>query len=115
MRSPKAHGFIACILEISGAPRFNYGNVGVHYVVFGACQPFNLGASRAVIEVSVADEEDFRVAEFEPEHFDALADQCGRGLKIAVYQEVALRRDDKIRGEIFAADIVEVAGDAEGR
>ena len=35
--------------------------------------------------------------------------------QVAVDEDVALRRGDEVGGEIFAADVIEIAGDAEGR
>ena len=73
------------------------------------------GAAGAVVVVGVADEQDFDVAEIEAERFDALADLRRGRCEIAVDEDVALRRDDEVGGEIFAADVVEIAGDAERR
>jgi Zn-dependent protease len=46
---------------------------------------------------------------------DAVEDQRRRGFEAGVDQDVAGRRDDQVRREVFAADVVEVVGDAEGR
>ena len=43
----------------------------------------------------------------------AFCDQGRRRFEIAVDEDVALRRDDEVGGEVFAADIVEISGDAE--
>ena len=67
-----------------------------------------------VVEVGVADEQDLDVAEVEAELRDAFLDQRRRGCQAGVDQDVAGRRDDEIGGEVLAADVVEVVGDAEG-
>jgi hypothetical protein len=50
----------------------------------------------------------------EAEGFDALADERDRRLEAAVDEDEAVGCDDEIGGQVFAADVIEVAGDAEG-
>ena len=111
----EVHGGICAVVEVRFAAGLDYGDIGVHDVIPGSGELLDAGASGAVVIVGVADEKDFDVAEFEAEGLDASADQRDRGFKTAVDEDVALRRDDEIGGEIFAADVIEVAGDAEGR
>ena len=68
-----------------------------------------------MVVVAVADEQDLDVAEVEAEGFNALLDEGRAGFEVAVDEDVALGRDDEIGGEVLAADVIEVAGDAEGR
>ncbi len=69
----------------------------------------------AVVVVPVADEQDLDVAEVEAERFDAVLDLRRRGLEIAVDENVALGCRDQVSGQVVAADIIEIAGDAERR
>jgi hypothetical protein len=75
----------------------------------------NLRAARAVIAVRVADEQNLDVAEAEAKRLNALADERRRRREIAVDKDEAFGRSDKVRGEIGAADVIKIAGDAEGR
>ena len=68
-----------------------------------------------MIPVGVADQQDFGVLELEAEFFDAGLEQRDVGFEIAVDQDVALRRGDQKTGQALAANVVEIAGDAEGR
>ena len=68
-----------------------------------------------MVEVTVADEEDLRVGVFEAEGFDRLFDLWWRGLKVGVDEDVALRGNDEVGGEILRADVVKIANDLEGR
>ena len=45
----------------------------------------------------------------------AFLDQRRRRFEIAVDEDVALRRDDEVGGEVLAAHVVEISGDAERR
>src|SRR6202040_3647682 len=72
-------------------------------------------AAAVVVKMRVADEEDFCVAEFEAELFDAGLEQRYVGFHIAVDQDVSLWGGDEIACEALAADIVEIAGDLEWR
>jgi len=65
-----------------------------------------------VIPVRVADQEDLDVAELEPELLDARFDQRNVRLEIAVDEDVPLRRGDEIVRQPFAADVVQIPGDA---
>jgi hypothetical protein len=110
----KVHVGLVAVLEVGFAARLDDGDVGVHDIVFGAGELLDAGAAGAVVVVGVADEQDLDVAKMEAEGLDALLDEGHAGFKVAIDENVALERDEEIGGEVFAADIVEVAGDAEG-
>ena len=103
------------VLEIGLAAGFDHGDVAVHDVVLCAGELVDRGAAGAVVVVRVADEQNLDVAEVEAEGLDALANQRQEDFEIAVDEDEALRRDDEVGGEVFAADVIEIAGDAEGR
>ena len=50
-----------------------------------------------------------------PSVLDRFLDLRRRGFEIAVDEDVALRRGDQVGGQVLAADVVEIAGDAEWR
>jgi len=79
----------------------------------GKAQEF--GASGVVVEVGVADEQDLHVAQMEAELGNTPLNKRRRHGEAGVDEDVALRRDDEVGGEVLAADVVEVVGDAEGR
>ena len=68
-----------------------------------------------MVPVGVADEEDLDVGELEPEPFDARAELRNRLDEVAVDEDVALRRSDKVARQVLRTDVVQVPGDAEGR
>src|ERR1039457_404405 len=111
----EVHGGICAVVEVRFAAGLDYGDIGVHDVILGSGEFQNRGAAGAVVIVGVTDEQYFDIAEFKAEGLDVLGDGGDRGLKAAVDEDVALRRDEEIGGEIFAADVIEVTGDAEGR
>jgi methylthioribulose-1-phosphate dehydratase len=109
------HGGIGTISEVGFAARFDSWHVGVHDAVARAGLLLELGAAGAVVVVGVADEQGFDLMGLEAELLDAglnLGGGCGQ---VAVDEDVAAGRGDEIAGEVAAADVVEVAGDAEGR
>ena len=103
------------IEEVLCAAAFDNGNVGVHDHVFRVGHAQDGGAARVVIPVGVADEQDADVGETEAELLDAFADERGRAFEAGVDEDVAGGCDDEVRGQIAAADVVEVVGDLEGR
>ncbi len=90
------------------------GHVASHDHEAGMGFTEHLRGASNVIEVGVADEEDFGIAPVEAELFHTMANLRRRRGEIGVDEDVAFRRDDKIGGEIARADVVEVARDAEG-
>ena len=100
--------------EVGAAAGLGVGDVTLHYLDLGMGQALNLGHAGDVVVVGLAVEEDFGIGEAESESLDVLADLGRRGSQIAVDEDVALRRGDEVRGEIVAADVVQVAGDPEG-
>ncbi len=105
----------AAILKIGFAAGFDDGDVGIHDHVGCSGQLLDFGAAGVVVPVGVADQEDFCVFELEAELFDAGLEQRDVGFEIAVDKNVALRGGDEKAGQALAADVVEIAGDAEGR
>jgi hypothetical protein len=63
----------------------------------------------------MTDEEDLDVGELESQFFDAGSNQRYIRFEIAVDEDVPLRRGDEIVREPFAADVVEISGDAKRR
>ena len=53
--------------------------------------------------------------QIEAELLDAGTDLDGRGDEVAVDEDVSAGRGDEVTGQVTAADVVEVPGDAEGR
>ena len=90
-------------------------HVAGHHIVLCAGLADNLRAARAVIVVRVADEQNLDVAEAEAKRLNALANQRRGRREIAVDEDEAFGRGDEVRGEIAAADVIEIARDAEGR
>ena len=101
--------WIVAVAKIFFAAGFDDGNVGVHHHVFRAGHLDDFGAAGAVVPVRVADEEDFCVAEFEAEFFDAGLNQRHALFEAAVDEDVSVGRGDEIRRQAFAADVVEIA------
>ena len=85
--------------------------VFIHDAVFGVGLFQDFCAACAVVGVGVADEQELHVAEFESELFDAGADERNGFFEAAVDQDVAFRCGDEEGGEVFGADVVEVASD----
>jgi len=109
------HELVRAVSKIGFASRFDHRNIWSHYLVFCSGKVDNFGAASAVVVVCVADEQDLDIAEAEAERLDALADKrCGR-FKIAVDENESPRRSDEIGRKIFAADVVEIAGNAKWR
>lgn len=100
------------VLEIALATVFDLGHVGIHDHVFRAGQLFDKRAAGAMIDVRVADEQDFDVGEAEAQLLDALPDLRHRGCEITVDQDVSLRRSDQESGQVFTADVVNISDDA---
>jgi len=109
------HGGVGSELEIFFAAGLDCGDVGVHDQVFCGALLLELGAAGAVVVVGVADEEGLHLMEVEAEFLDAGADLDGRGNQIAVDENVSAGSGDEVTGEVAAADVVEIAGDTEGR
>jgi hypothetical protein len=65
--------------------------------------------------VRVADEQDLDVGEAESELLDARAQERHGLDEVAVDEDVALGRGDEVARQPLAADVVEVAGNAERR
>jgi hypothetical protein len=63
----------------------------------------------------VADEKDLRVFVSETKRLNGLLDLRRRRFKVGIDEDVALGRDDEVRGEILRTDVIEVAGNSEGR
>ena len=120
---------IGTVLEIGATARLDDGDVAVHDVILCAGELNDRSASRAVVVVRVADEENLDIAKVEAERFDTFANERDRRFEAAVDEDEAAGRGDEIRSEVFAADPVHVAprtrtcprgprritGDAEGR
>src|SRR4051812_42464699 len=62
----------------------------------------------------MADQQDLDVLELEPELLDAGSDERDIRFEIAVDENVPLRRGDQIVRQPLAADVVEIARNAEG-
>jgi hypothetical protein len=91
------------------------GNIPVHDHIFCAGQPQNLRAAGVVVPVGMADEQNPDIAEMEAELLNAIPDERDRLLQARVDQHIALWGDDQIRRKVFAADVVEIVSNAEGR
>ena len=115
VRGRVAIGLLSAVLEVCSAARFDDRNVASHYVILGAGEMDDLRAACAMIAVRVTDEQDFDVAEVEAERFDAFSDQRYRGFEVRIDEDKPARRGDEIRAEIFAADVIEISCDVEGR
>src|SRR5208283_471682 len=63
-----------------------------------------------MIEVRMADQENFHIVEMKAKFFDAGLNLWDRTLEIAVDQNVSLRRGDQKSRESFAAEVVDVSG-----
>src|ERR1700749_1507613 len=99
-------------MKVVAAAGLDYRYIGVHDKILGPGQLFDLGASRAMVEMTVADEEDLDIAEVKAESLDAVPDQRRRRFEIAVDEDVALGCGNQVGGEIFAADVIQIAGNA---
>ena len=100
-------------MEVVAATGFDDGDVLRHHFVFRPGFALDLCAAGAVVEVAVADEEDFGVLVFEAEGFDGLLDLRRRGLEVGIDEDVAQGSDDEVGREILAAYVVEVPDDLE--
>ena len=103
------------IEEVGFAAGLDVLDVGVHDHVLCAGFLEDLGATGAVVIVGMADEQDFDLTPFEAELFYAGADLGRRGGQIAVDENEAHIRGDEVAGQVAAADVIEISGDAEGR
>ena len=90
-------------------------HVAVHDHVFSTGLPDQLGAAGDMIPMGMADQQDPDVLESKPERFNAGADQGHRGFQAGVDQDMAPRRHDQIRGQIAAADVVQIVRDPKRR
>src|SRR5580692_378525 len=115
MRGRKMHGLIAAIVEIRSAAGLDNRNIGRHDLIFRMRLAQNLGAARAVVVMRVANEKNLDVAPMQSKRLDAFANERRRRVEIAIDEDVAGRRDDEIGCEIFAADVVQIAGNPESR
>jgi hypothetical protein len=67
------------------------------------------GAAAIVVEVSMANQEDFNVVEMKSKLFHTLSDERNRSRQIAIDQNVPGGRGDQIRGQPATANVVNVA------
>ncbi len=109
VRGREMHGLVGAVLEVGAAAGLDDGYIGRHDFILCVRLAKDFGAAGAVVVVRVADEQDFDVSEFESKRLDALADERGRRRKVAVDEDVALRRDDEVGGEVLAADVIQTA------
>jgi hypothetical protein len=63
--------------------------------------------------VRVTDEQDFDIREMKAKPLDTVADQRDGTFEVRVDENVARGRHNEVRGEVLAADVVEVVGDTE--
>src|SRR5436190_14736718 len=87
----------------------HFGNVRVHDHQSRAGLLLDQTGSGIVIAMSVADQEDLRVAVFETKLLDALSDRRHIFREIGVDEDVPLRRANQVNGEIGCPYIIEVA------
>ena len=80
-----------------------------------AGHPLQLGQARDMIVMTMRRGENLRVGDLEPELGGAGGDLLRGVAHPRVDQDVALRRDDEVGGQVVAADPVDVADDAERR
>jgi hypothetical protein len=109
------HGFLMAEGKVCAASGLDVGDVGVHDHVFSAGFALDAGAAGAVVEVGVVDEENPDVVIVKAELLYTGANLGRGGGEVAVDENVALWRGDEETGEIAAADVVEIGGDAAGR
>jgi hypothetical protein len=64
-----------------------------------------------VVEMGMADQQDFGIAEAKPQLLDARPDERDRSFKTAVDENVSLRRGDQVYAQPFAPDEINVADD----
>src|SRR4029077_14056119 len=100
----------ASVLKIALPSRFHDRHIRIHHHVAGSREFLDFRAPGAMIEVRMADQQDFHIAEVKAEFFDAGLNLWNRLLQIAVDQNVPLRCGDQHSRESFAADIVDVSG-----
>ncbi len=100
------------VLKIALAAGLDLGHIRVHDHVFCSGQLLDRRASRAVVPMRVADEENLNVAELKSQFFDAVANQRDGGFETAVDEDVALRRGNQVGGEALAPDVVDISDDA---
>ena len=108
-------GGIVAIVKIGAAAGFDDRDIASHDHVAGAGQFFDLGAAGIVVPMGVADEQNLNIGELEAEAFHARLDQREILREITVDENVPLRCRDQIVRQSFAADVIQVAGDAKGR
>ncbi len=101
--------------EVLCSTGFDIGYVGVHDHVLRPGFMLDLGAASAMVVVGVADEQNLYIAPVEAEFLNARANLWRGSGEVAVDEDEALRRDDEIAGQVAAADVVEIGGDAVGR
>src|SRR6185312_11100710 len=100
--------------EVVASARFHCGHVGIHDHELCAGLAKDGRVSGGVVEVGLPIEKNFCVGPAEAEGLNAGANLRRRRFQIPIDEDVAGRRDDEIGGEVAAADIVEVSGNAEG-
>ena len=102
-------------MEIGFATRFDDRHVGIHHHVFRAGKLFDLRTAGAVIEMGMTDQKNLEVAEFEAQLFHAIANEWHAAFEIGINENVAFARGDQITRQAFAADVVQIPGNAKRR
>ena len=101
----------AAVLEVALAAVFYDGHIAFHHHVLRTGELLDEGAARAMIEVGMADQQDFDIAEAESQVFDVLPDRGDGAFEIAIDENVALRCRDQVGGQVFAADVIDIGDD----